>query len=334
MEDGAYCLRRGREEALWPTAHVLLVQAALGYPVNEMRKTATGLLTFKGRVPDDPEAAELVDIDCQLQGWPWALGNFSWAEPTAWACLALRRAGFGHHARVEEGLRLLLDRAADEGGINYGNRRILGRLTEPLVEPTAYMLLALQGHGAHPRVQAAIHYLLQQVQEGQDLEINWARPAPVREALTALALATDQTNYFRLAGAEGQEQPCPEVKPLPKKRAFPDRIKSLVRGLIIEGAGRLKQPASQTKVHIATASDYQTDLAAILHQQYASFRDLAPVTGKRVVIKPNLVEYHPNKVINTHPHVVAATIELCKRELSPRDQGIAGMSNISSRQVV
>jgi uncharacterized protein (DUF362 family) len=33
-----------------------------------------------------------------------------------------------------------------------------------------------------------------------------------------------------------------------------------------------------------------------------------------VVLKPNLVEYHRDKVINTHPHVVAAVIELCRRE--------------------
>ena len=39
-----------------------------------------------------------------------------------------------------------------------------------------------------------------------------------------------------------------------------------------------------------------------------------PLAGKRVVLKPNLVEYHRDKVINTHPHVVAAAIELCQRE--------------------
>ena len=32
------------------------------------------------------------------------------------------------------------------------------------------------------------------------------------------------------------------------------------------------------------------------------------------MLKPNLVEYHRDKVINTNPHVVAAVIELCKRE--------------------
>jgi uncharacterized protein (DUF362 family) len=32
------------------------------------------------------------------------------------------------------------------------------------------------------------------------------------------------------------------------------------------------------------------------------------------VLKPNLVEYHRDKVVNTHPNIVAAVIELCQRE--------------------
>ena len=71
----------------------------------------------------------------------------------------------------------LLDRASDEGGINYGNRRILGRITEPIPGPTAMMLLALQGHGDQPRVAAAIQYLLRPV-HGNDLEhLCWAKIA-------------------------------------------------------------------------------------------------------------------------------------------------------------
>ena len=39
-----------------------------------------------------------------------------------------------------------------------------------------------------------------------------------------------------------------------------------------------------------------------------------PLAGKRVVLKPNLVEYRREKVINTDPRVVDAVIQLCKRE--------------------
>jgi len=51
-----------------------------------------------------------------------------------------------------------------------------------------------------------------------------------------------------------------------------------------------------------------------MQRQYENFRATVPLKGKRVVLKPNLVEYHRDKVINTNPLVVAAVIELCKRE--------------------
>lgn len=349
--DGGYRLHRGREEAVWPTAQVLFVQATLAYPAGEVRKTATRLVQVSCQVPDDPEINDLVDINCHLKGWPWAEGNFSWAEPTAWACLALRRTGLGGHARVEEGLHLLLDRAADEGGINYGNRRVLGRMTEPLTEPTAFMLLALQGRSAHPRVEAAVKYLARQAQTGEDLEqlcwarlaldlyrhhaeaaaalpvlderiraahqarqqVAWLRPAPVREALTALALAS--TNLFRLSNAEEENREVPGVAiPAAKARRLPERFKAALRGLVIEGASRLRPPPAGARVHIARVDDYEAELTDILRQQYEAFRAQVPLTGKRVVLKPNLVEYHRNKVINTNPLIVGAVIELCQRE--------------------
>ena len=99
---------------------------------------------MRGQVPKSVESGEMHDIDMSLTGWPWGEGNFSWVEPTAWACLALRHFGQGNHSRVQEGIKLLLDRAMDEGGINYGNRRIMGRLTEPIPGPSALLLLAMQ----------------------------------------------------------------------------------------------------------------------------------------------------------------------------------------------
>src|SRR5205807_5296843 len=95
--DGAYRLVRGREEAVWPTARVLFVLSALGESPEELQRTAVALLELRGRTPDKSQAAEVNDIDLDLVGWPWAEGNCSWAEPTAWAVLALRHAGLGEH---------------------------------------------------------------------------------------------------------------------------------------------------------------------------------------------------------------------------------------------
>jgi uncharacterized protein (DUF362 family) len=346
--DGFYRLARGREEAVWPTALVLFTQAALGH-ADEARQTAAALLSLRGRAIDPGQAGEVHDIDVKLLGWPWADGNFSWAEPTAWACLALRRAGFGGHVRVEEGLRLLLDRAFDHGGINYGNRQILGRPTEPIPGPTALMLLALQGKADHPRLASSAFYLTETALASSDLEHlcwarlalemhrdqpgvadalpaiedriiaahqerqgeQWLRPAPLREALTALALG-DGARLFAVGSAPRSAPPA--VPHRTKRTPLTERVRSFVRGIAITAAGSLRQPPPQTGVHVAPAADYNGDLADVLRRQYESFRARVPLAGRRVVLKPNLVEYHRDKVINTHPHVVAAAIELCRRE--------------------
>jgi uncharacterized protein (DUF362 family) len=349
--DGSYRPAHGREEAVWPTALVLFLRATLGHDDREIGRTAGYLLALRGQDASSKEAEEIHDIDLNLVGWPWAHGNFSWVEPTAWACLALSRAGFGDHPRVEEGRRLLLDRALDEGGINYGNRRILGRILDPIPGPTALMLLALQGHEPHPRIDAALTYLGRQALAGDDLEhlcwarlaldvhrarpgvtealanlterihtahktrllTEWLRPAPLREALTALALAADQRNPFRLAGATSPRAEA-VAPPSAKRRPLGERFKAAFKSFVVSAAGNLRPIEPLAEVHVAPVADYNADLADVLARQYEHFRERVPLKGKRVVLKPNLVEFHRDKVINTHPHVIAAAIEWCRRE--------------------
>src|SRR5436305_25112 len=80
--DGTYRLGRGRPEAVWPTALVLFVQAALHHPREETSRTAARLLGLRGQVPPGTKSPDMIDIDFSLVGWPWAENNFSWAEPT------------------------------------------------------------------------------------------------------------------------------------------------------------------------------------------------------------------------------------------------------------
>ena len=130
--DGSFRLDGDREEATWPTSLALFVMAALELKSPQRDKAICRLLSVYVKQPDPAQAGEVHDIDMQLLGWPWAEGNFSWVEPTAWACIALRKAGRGDDPRVQQGLRLLLDRAFDNGGINYGNRTVLGKRTDPI----------------------------------------------------------------------------------------------------------------------------------------------------------------------------------------------------------
>lgn len=356
--DGSYRLANGRQEAIWPTAQVLFVKAALQSPLapggeGALDKTAAFLLQSRGQMPKNCENDELHDINLKLVGWPWAENNFSWTEPTVWACLALRSRGLEQHPRVQEGLQMLLDRAMDEGGINYGNRRILGRSTEPIPGPSALMLLAVQGQ-QHPRIAAAAQYLVKQL-DGNDLEhlcwtkiafdlhrdipeaaaalpsldvliekahqdrqqTNWLKPAPLRQALTALALGTDIRNFFRLQASDEGREARGEIDAKPPAAAtlpLTARLGSWFRGLAIKAVGQLRQLPPTSAVHIARAKDYDDNLVDILQKQYEHYRTQVTLKDKRVVLKPNMVEYHRDKVINTNPKVVSAVIELCKRE--------------------
>ena len=123
--DGSYRLPRGRPQAVWMTALVLFTRQILQHELQSLRATIAFLLAVEGRVVKaDAEVADVQDIDLGLVGWPWAEANFSWVEPTCWACIALRSVGEGHHPRVHEGMKLLLDRAFDTGGVNVGSGSI------------------------------------------------------------------------------------------------------------------------------------------------------------------------------------------------------------------
>jgi uncharacterized protein (DUF362 family) len=105
------------------------------------------------------------------------------------------------------------------------------------------------------------------------------------------------------------EQPLKIYKP-----TLGERVKNRFRGMLTRGIDKLRQPPQRSLVHIARAPGYDADLAAIVRQQYEHFREIVPLAGRRVVLKPNLVEYHRDKVINTHPQVIAAMIALCQAE--------------------
>ena len=82
----------------------------------------------------------------------------------------------------------------------------------------------------------------------------------------------------------------------------------------MSGVSNLRRFPPSSAVHIARADDYDGDLLGVLTAQFAHFRQHLPVAGKRVVLKPNLVEYNRAKVINTDPRFVDAVIQLFQNE--------------------
>ncbi len=98
------------------------------------------------------------------QGWSWIADTYSWAEPTAWGVLALKRArasGWApvNDARIKASEALLFDRACVVGGWNYGTSNVMGRELPGYVPTTAIVLLALQDKSADASVQRSLEFL-------------------------------------------------------------------------------------------------------------------------------------------------------------------------------
>jgi len=72
-------------------------------------------------------------------------------------------------------------------------------------------------------------------------------------------------------------------------------------------AGCANPPGKLAPVSILKAASYSEDLYALMQHLIVEHR--LDVRGKRVVLKPNLVEFDQNTVINTHPRMVHAALE-------------------------
>ena len=86
----------------------------------------------------------------------------------------------------------------------------------------------------------------------------------------------------------------------------PTRREFVAAGAVaLSACGR--RPAQPAPVFIAKAASYSGDLAALVRRM---FRELQiDFRGRRVLLKPNLVEFDPGACINTHPAVVHAAWE-------------------------
>jgi uncharacterized protein (DUF362 family) len=95
-----------------------------------------------------------------------------------------------------------------------------------------------------------------------------------------------------------------------------DFIAALSVPLLSVGCGRSFDPRhfhlpESSAVGLFPASGYAVDFADLI---FRGLRELGvSVTGRRVFLKPNMVEYEPGTAINTHPHVVAGAAIACQK---------------------
>jgi len=156
--DGRVTVAAGNTAAVWPTPLALLAWQVTGsFP--ERRDRAERFLLSVSGVVEETRDTIVVGHDTTLRGWPWVLETHSWVEPTALAVIALRRAGRAAHPRVQEGVRLLLDRQLAGGGWNYGNTTVYGTQLVPQVDATGVALAALAGSAPSERVAPSCAWL-------------------------------------------------------------------------------------------------------------------------------------------------------------------------------
>ena len=95
-----------------------------------------------------------------------------------------------------------------------------------------------------------------------------------------------------------------------------DFIAALSVPLLSVGCGQPFDPRrfhvpEMSAVGLFPASSYAVDFADLILR---GFRELGiGITGRRVFLKPNMVEYEPGTAINTHPHVIAGAAIACRR---------------------
>jgi hypothetical protein len=99
-----------------------------------------------------------------LRAWGWTPGTASWVEPTAFALLAIEHAPKELVPAAAERRRgiataMLYDRMCPEGGWNCGNPMVYGVAGEPLIEPTAWALLALRRESQSEQKSQSLRWL-------------------------------------------------------------------------------------------------------------------------------------------------------------------------------
>ena len=158
--EGGFRVAAEIDDVCWGTALALMAHQSAGLKDETYRRGLDWLLRTQGKEGGTVNSVLKrfirmpAEQNEELHGWPWRPGTSSWVEPTAYALIAIKRAG--ELARVKMAEEMILDRRCEDGGWNYGNRRIYDIPVPSYPETTALALLGLQGRAeVAPSLQRA-----------------------------------------------------------------------------------------------------------------------------------------------------------------------------------
>lgn len=187
-DDGSWPVSAQVTESSWSTTFAILALTVLGVQAPRALRGAQWLLEQKGQTLGWRESVRyrwapetmVTLLNPDLQGWSWVPSSASWVEPTAYALMVLKKLRpllDDRHTRnrIRQGELLLYDRMCEEGGWNYGNKRVLGETLSPYPDTTAIALIALQDQQAEVKNKRSLQVLvnlLEQTHSG--LTLSWA----------------------------------------------------------------------------------------------------------------------------------------------------------------
>ena len=96
-----------------------------------------------------------------------------------------------------------------------------------------------------------------------------------------------------------------------RREVFPTIGLGVLSGVIGYQLNERRGIAVKSPVAILPAQDYEGELADLIYRGTRATG--LTVHGKRVLLKPNLVEFDPERPINTDPRFVAAVVEVMRR---------------------
>lgn len=174
LADGRVSVTPSGPESSWPTPLAILAWHRSEKHAGQRLRAVNFLLGTSGKHWVKEEGSPL-GHDTSIQGWSWTHDSHPWVEPTSLSVLALRISGLGDHARVREGVRLLVDRQLPAGGWNYGNTLVYGTELYPQPDCTGLALSALAGCVPRSEVGKSIRYLASQVTRVRTpLSLGWS----------------------------------------------------------------------------------------------------------------------------------------------------------------